>query len=138
MRGGLGLKCFSFLFRGEKYKETGWILVTDNPIIGHDELEWQIFTRADEILAGAGLVKKGNEIALAECVTKGSSTKVRWDEYGRIISYENPTTLAEYNITDAVSVSHIGSSGNQHGIVTHDYHGFSSKEDKKEIGRAHV
>jgi hypothetical protein len=122
---------FFFIDEGDKYKSTGWLLTTDNPVIDSSDLEFEIFSRQEDILAGTGLVRTGNEFSLAECVIPGTATKVRWDQYGRIVGWENPTTLFEYGITDAVPLSHIGSGGDQHAIVTVDEHGFSSKEDKQ-------
>ena len=126
------IECCPFLFvtEGEKYKEKGFVLATDKPIIGQSDLEWQIFTRCDEIIPGYGITKVGNEISLEPIsgLVPGRATRVRFDDRGRIISYDNPTTLEEYGITDAVSNSHVGSGGDAHAIATVDDHGFMSKE----------
>ena len=41
-----------------------------------------------------------------------------------------PTTLSGYGITDATPSSHIGSTGNSHGVATSEVNGFMSTEDK--------
>ena len=121
---------FLFVMEGEKYKEKGFVLSTDNPIIGKTDLEWQIFTRCDEIIPGYGIDKIGNEISLQPVsgLVPGRATRVSFDNRGRIISYDNPTTLEEFGIVDAVSNSHVGSGGDAHAIATVDNHGFMSKE----------
>ena len=42
----------------------------------------------------------------------------------------HPTTLSGYGITDATPSSHIGSTGNSHGVATSEVNGFMSTEDK--------
>lgn len=124
---------FFFIDEGTKYASTGWLLTTDNPVIDSSELEFEIFSRQEDILAGFGLKRVGNEFSLQEFTTAGTATKVSWDKYGRIVSWENPTTLEEFGITNAVHLNHIGSGGDQHAIVTVNEHGFSSKEDKQTL-----
>ena len=121
---------FFFISEGEKYKETGWVLSTDNAIVGDSELDWTIFTRQEDLKVGYGIHKEGNEISLEKVTEAGEAFKVKWDEYGNIISGENPTTLEEFGITDGVSTDHIGSGGDQHALVTEDTAGFSSPQDK--------
>ncbi len=63
------------------------------------------------ISAGAGLTGGGNlsanrTISLATSGVKaGTYTKVTVDTYGRVTVGDNPTTLAGYGITDAVTLT---------------------------------
>lgn len=123
---------FFFILEGEKYAEKGFILATDNPVINESELEWVIFSRCDGIVPGLGLVKVGNEISLAKIVEAGTGTRVTVDETGRVIKYDSPSTLSEMGITDGVSTEHIGATGDAHGLVNVDRHGFASKEMYRE------
>ena len=124
---------FLFISEGDKYKETGWVLASDNVTIGVSDLEWTIFTRADEVTACYGLQRVGNEFSLRKITTGGTATKITWDEYGKVVRGETPSTLSEMGIVDGVPLDHVGSGGDQHAIVTEDESGFASPADKKVI-----
>ena len=66
----------------------------------------------------------------ASGVTAGTYKSVTVDEKGYITAGTNPTTLAEYGITDAAALSHVGSTGTAHGIASTSAAGFMSAADK--------
>jgi phage-related tail fiber protein len=66
------------------------------------------------------------------------------DENGHVTSGTNPTTLAEYGITDAASlnhnhdavyatIAHVGDTGSAHGLATTSVSGFMSYDDKTKL-----
>ena len=65
--------------------------------------------------------------------TAGTYKSVTVDSKGRVTSGTNPTTLAEYGITDAAPSSHVGSTGTEHGVVTTSVAGFMSAADKTKL-----
>lgn len=111
---------YVFVSEGTNYADSGWILSTNGTItIGTTALTFVQFSGAGQILAGAGLTKNGNTLALATCGTAGTYAKVTVDAYGRVtggtalvaadipvldwskITTGKPTTLSGYGITDA-------------------------------------
>lgn len=110
---------FTFVEEGTIHADTGWVLLTDDPIVLNTTgLSFGQFSGAGTIAAGNGLTKSGNTLSvlsvnsgrievssngvdLATVGTAGSYRTVTTDAYGRITTGSNPTTLAGYGITDA-------------------------------------
>jgi len=56
---------FFFVEEGTLYADSGWVLTSNNPLsVGTDALEFTQFSGAGQIIAGAGLSKTGNELAV--------------------------------------------------------------------------
>jgi hypothetical protein len=57
---------FTFVTEGTAYADSGWVLVTNDPIahLGSTPLQFTQFSGAGDIVAGAGLSKAGNTIAI--------------------------------------------------------------------------
>lgn len=54
---------FTFVEEGTNYGDSGWVLVSDNPLVlGTDPVEFSQFSGAGQITAGDGLTKSGNTI----------------------------------------------------------------------------
>ena len=66
-------------------------------------------------------------------VTTGTYKSVTVDAKGRVTAGTNPTTLAEYGITDAAPSSHVGATGTAHGLATTSVNGFMSAADKTKL-----
>jgi hypothetical protein len=115
---------FTFVEEGTANADSGWVLSTNAPVtIGTTSLSFAQFSGAGQITAGAGLTKSGNTIDVAtadasrivvnadsiDLATTGVSAStyksVTVDTYGRVTAGTNPTTLAGYGITDALSTS---------------------------------
>jgi phage-related tail fiber protein len=81
-----------------------------------------------------GFMSSTDKIKLDELTTSvvspGTYKSISVNNTGRIIAGSNPTTLNEYGIVDAVSLNHIGSSGDVHATVTTSVAGFMSSTDK--------
>ena len=124
---------FVFVERGTVNADSGWVLTTNDPItVGTTPLTFAQFSGAGQIEAGDGLTKSGNTLNVVGTVGRivanadsidlaqnviaavGTYKSVTVDTYGRVTAGTNPTTLAEYGITDAASITHI------HGNVTND------------------
>jgi len=66
--------------------------------------------------------------------TSGTFTQVTVDAHGHIDSGTNPSTLAGYGITDAAPSSHVGTTGDAHGVATAGgVNGFMSAADKTKL-----
>jgi len=115
---------FTFVEEGTANADSGWVLSTNQPItLGTTALTFAQFSGAGQITAGAGMTKTGNTLDVAtadsgrivvnadsiDLATTGVSAStyksVTVDVYGRITAGTNPTTLAGYGITDALSAS---------------------------------
>jgi len=115
---------FVFVEEGTANADSGWVLASNQPItLGSTTLTFVQFSGAGQITAGAGLTKTGNtldvgtadsgrivvnadSIDLATTGVSASTYKsVTVDAYGRVTAGTNPTTLAGYGITDALSTS---------------------------------
>jgi hypothetical protein len=115
---------FTFVEEGTTNADSGWVLSTNAPVtIGTTSLSFAQFSGAGQVTAGAGLTKSGNTIDVAtadagrivvnadsiDLATTGVSAStyksVTVDAYGRVTAGTNPTTLAGYGITDALSTS---------------------------------
>ena len=113
---------YFFVKAGDTLKGTGWVLVVDAPAtfrIGTDNIYVNQFSGQGSVIAGNGLTIDGNTLDINSAntgrivvnandidlaltgVTAGTATKLTFDEYGRIVSFDNPTTLEGYGITDA-------------------------------------
>jgi hypothetical protein len=60
------------------------------------------------------------DIGLIPIITAGNFRSVAVDQYGRVTSGTNPTTLAGYGITDAINVNQLGA---KNGVATLDSNG---------------
>lgn len=124
---------FVFIEQGEKYGDSGWIMVTDTKpiVVNTTPVKFERFTGAGQIIAGVGIEKEGNELRLAivSGLEVGTYTKVTVDDYGRVVSGENPDTLAGYGIIDAAPIAHVGQTGNAHGNASSTDAGFMSAND---------
>lgn len=115
---------YTWVEEGESYQDSGWTLVTDNPIsLGNTDLKFTLFASASSVIAGNGLTKTGNQINIVSAssdrivvnsdsidlaqtgVIPGNYTKVNVDGYGRIKFGSTPSTLSELGITNAVENS---------------------------------
>lgn len=111
---------YMFVEEGTSAGDTGWLLITDNPItLGTTALTYTQFNGVGTITAGDGLeytgnvlnigtananriVVNANDIDLATSgVSAGTYLGFAVDTYGRVTSVTTPTTLAGYGITDA-------------------------------------
>lgn len=125
---------FIFIEQGTEYGDSGWVLATDGDIkIGISQLEFKIFSRAEELQAGVGLVKDGNVFSLEPITTAGTGTKVTYDKYGRIVSSQTPSSFTDLGVTDVTPLSHIGRGGSEHAVATVNNHGFLSTQDFQEL-----
>ena len=59
------------------------------------------------------------------------ATATRWATFAEITS--KPTTLDGYGITDAAPSSHVGSTGNAHGVATSSANGFMGSGDRTKL-----
>ena len=117
---------FVFVEEGTVNDNTGWVLGTANPItLNTTSLSFSQFSAAGTIIAGDGLTQSGStfnvttassgrivvaadSIDLASgIVTAATYQSVTVDTYGRVTAGTNPTTLAGYGITDALSTSSV-------------------------------
>lgn len=118
-----------FVESGTTNGNSSWILVTTGTIIvGTTSLEFSVFSRAGDYIAGAGLTRTGNTFNVGTAsasrivvgadaidlatsgVTAGTYTVVTVDAYGRVTGGQasqqwsgivnTPTTLAGYGILD--------------------------------------
>lgn len=115
---------FVFVEEGTANADSGWVLTTNAPVtLGSTSLAFAQFSGAGQITAGDGLTKTGvainvvtadsgrivvnaDSIDLATTGVSASTYKsVTVDAYGRVTAGTNPTTLAGYGITDALSTS---------------------------------
>lgn len=115
---------FTFVEEGTANSDSGWVLSTNSVItLGSTSLTFAQFSGAGQITAGDGLTKDGNTLNVATAstsrivvnadnidlasgvATAGTYQSVTVDTYGRVTSGTNPTTLAGYGITDALSTS---------------------------------
>ena len=68
---------FTFVEEGTTNQDSGWVLVTDQPItLGTTDLEFEQFSGAGQIVAGAGLTKTGNtlNIGSGDGITVGADS----------------------------------------------------------------
>lgn len=115
---------FCFVEEGTVAADTGYVLTTNNPItLGTTGLVFTQFSSTSSVTAGNGLTKTGttldvgtasssrivvnaDDIDLATTgITAGAYKSLTIDAYGRATAGTNPTTLAGYGITDAISTS---------------------------------
>ena len=127
---------FVFVTHGTVYADTGWVLSEPVVEVGISPVTFIQFSGAGVYDAGDGLLRDGtlfsvvagdgitvnaNGVNLSTVVTPDTYKSVTVDVYGRVTSGTNPTTLAGYGITDAVSdtqfSSHLNDSGNPHSVT---------------------
>ncbi|PPD53662.1 MAG: hypothetical protein CTY12_04660 [Methylotenera sp.] len=117
--GNLTAGSFFFVEEGTLYKDSGWVVTTNNPITGVSLITFEQFSGAGQITAGPGLFKNGNTLSVitptpgnitinsygidltTTTVVPGTYRSMTVDTYGRITNGTNPTTLSGYGITDA-------------------------------------
>lgn len=111
---------YMFVEEGTTSADTGWILITNNPItLGTTALTYTQFNGVGSIIDGAGLSYTGNTLNVGTAstarivvnannidlattaVTPGTYIGFAVDAYGRVTGVTTPTTLAGYGITDA-------------------------------------
>lgn len=111
---------YMFVEEGAAAGDTGWLLITDNPItLGTTGLTYTQFNGVGSIVAGAGVEFTGNTLNVGtanvnrivvnandiDLATTGVSANTyigfSVDSYGRITSVTTPTSLSGYGITDA-------------------------------------
>lgn len=114
---------FVFVETGTTHADSGWVCTADQGgTLGTTNITWAQFSSAGAYIAGNGLTLTGNtfdvvtastarivvnadNIDLATVGTAGTYRSVTTDAYGRVTAGTNPTTLAGYGITDALSTS---------------------------------
>jgi phage-related tail fiber protein len=115
---------FCFVEEGTANGDIGFVLTTNNPItLGSTGLVFTQFSSTSSVTAGNGLTKTGttldvgtastsrivvnaDDIDLATTgISAGTYKSLTIDAYGRATAGTNPTTLAGYGITDAISTS---------------------------------
>ena len=113
-----------FVSEGNTNGNSSWSLTTDDPItLGTTGLVFTQFSSTSSVTAGNGLTKTGttldigtasasrivinaDDIDLATTgISAGTYKSLTIDAYGRATAGTNPTTLAGYGITDAISTS---------------------------------
>lgn len=110
---------FTFVEEGSANANAGFVLQTPNPItLDTTALSFVQFSGAGQVVAGNGMSKTGNQldvgtadatrivvnandIDLATHGTAGTYNGLTVDAYGRVSSFTQGTTLADYSIADA-------------------------------------
>ena len=112
------VSAYLFVSQGVVNGDNGFLCTSDKGgAVGSTPIAFAQFSGAGQISAGAGLTKNGNQIDigasagrivvnadsvdLASAGTAGSYRAVTTDIYGRVVSGSNPTTIAQYGLTDA-------------------------------------
>lgn len=114
------------VFDGDTLKGTGWVLGVDDPstfVLGTHAVRVNQFFGPGTYIAGAGMSSTGltfnvntassdrivvgtNDIDLSITgVVAGTYTKITVDAWGRATGGSNPTTIADYGITDAQPIN---------------------------------
>jgi hypothetical protein len=115
---------FTFVEDGSTNDNSGWVCaVAPGGTLGVTAVTFEQFSGAGQIQAGTGMTKTGNtlnvntasssrivvgadEIDLATTgVSAGTYRLVTVDQWGRVTTGTNPTTLAGYGITDAYTTT---------------------------------
>jgi phage-related tail fiber protein len=117
------VSAYLFVEQGSVNGDNGFLCTVDaGGTLGTSPIIFVQFSGAGQVVAGAGLTKSGNQIDvvtantsrivvnadsidLATVGTAGTYRSVTTDAYGRVTVGTNPTTLAGYGITDALSNS---------------------------------
>ena len=117
---------FVFVNEGSLYAATGWVQTVANAstfVVGTDAITVTQFSAAGAYTAGSGLILSGNsfnvvtastarivvnadniDLATIPSFTPSTYRSVTVDAYGRVTAGTNPTTLADYGITDAQAI----------------------------------
>ena len=115
---------FTFIEDGTTNDNSGWVCaVAPGGALGVTAVTFEQFSGAGQVIAGTGMTKTGNtlnvntasasrivvgadEIDLAATgVSAGTYRSVTVDQWGRVTSGTNPTTLAGYGISDAYTTT---------------------------------
>lgn len=118
------VSAYVFVEQGTTNADNGFLCSVDaGGTLGTTAVTFVQFSGAGQITAGAGLTKTGNQLDIGTAsssrivvnadnidlatsgVTAGTYKSVTVDAYGRVTGGTNPTTLAGYGITDALSTS---------------------------------
>ena len=115
---------FVFVEQGTTNGDNGFLCTSDTSgTIDTTAINWVQFTGASQVIAGNGLTKSGNTLAVVGTtdrivanadsidlattgITAGTYKSLTIDAYGRATAGTNPTTLAGYGITDAAASNH--------------------------------
>jgi hypothetical protein len=119
------VSAFTFVEQGTTQAGSGYIAtVVAGGTIDSTAVTWAQFSSAGQLQPGAGLTRTGNtldvatansgrivvnpdNIDLATAGTAGTYRSVTTDAYGRVTAGTNPTTIADYGITDAYTKTYI-------------------------------
>ena len=85
------------------YANTCWALREGVTEVGISPVEFVQISGPGAVEAGAGLVRAGTTISMPTTGVAGTYKSVTTDEYGRVTSGTNPTSLDGYGITDAIT-----------------------------------
>lgn len=92
---------FVFVQYGE-YEGCGFVLINENPVrVGYDDIYFTQFSGASDILAGSGINRDGNVLALETIGSPGEYIKVTVDKHGRVVYGKKKITEAD--IIDGIS-----------------------------------
>ncbi len=92
---------FVFVQYGE-YEGCGFVLINENPVrVGYDDIYFTQFSGASDILAGSGINRDGNVLALETIGSPGEYIKVTVDKHGRVVYGKKKITEAD--ISDGIS-----------------------------------
>lgn len=97
---------FVWVEQGTVNADTGWVCTVDvGGTLDTTPVTWSQFGGIGTYIGTDGVTISGNQVSLTPGViaTPGTYRSVTVDTYGRVTAGSNPTTLAGYGITDALS-----------------------------------
>jgi hypothetical protein len=101
---------FTFASEGAANGGNGFIMITASPVLGTSNINWTQFSGAGEITSTDSTVTvQGNNIDLpAKFAGSNTFRSVTVNKWGVITAGTNPTTIAEYAISDAYTKTEVG------------------------------